>query len=305
MKKKLLIHEVFEKAKKESGKDSKNGRAEYLSLLFEDKLNFQMSEKSFVRYYDNFIRDEKEDRNIDTPTLNKMSEYLGFQNFNHFCNTETFTKINEDSSFTSVKISVNNEDKSITEKLSQIVVNITTTPIFKLPEFFTKQSNLGIIGVIILGGVLGNKLYNIDENSNKVTVQDSIQSTNQPVKSDVKTIVYIPQTPASQVSQVDTSALEEKDKTVSQKQCMYWNGKEYIAENCSEPQQNLIALDLKKVAHFKKITTPDTITEKSLNKVYYSKYKHEIEFFTMEGKNPENGKSLKPITEYIINKYTK
>ena len=137
MSKKLLIREIFEKGKSESGRDSKSGIALYLSLYFYDEWKFEISERTFVRYYDTFLIDN-EDKNIDTQTLDKLSQYLDFDDFADFCKNENFSKINDDSSYTKVNVTFDNEDKSFTEKLSQIVVNITTQPIFKFPEFLTK-----------------------------------------------------------------------------------------------------------------------------------------------------------------------
>lgn len=267
MSKKLLIREVFEKGKRESGKDSKNGIAVYLWSYFEDKMNFDISDKTLVRYNDAFLRDNK-DVNIEPLILDKLSQFLEFKDFADFCKNENFTKRNEDSSFTKVNVLFDNEDKSFTEKLSQIVVNITTTPIFKFPEFLTKQSNLGIIGAILCGGLfVGNKMYKADERTPEI-----INNGNR------------------------------LGLLAATKQCMYWNGKEYVAEDCGQPKDDLIAIDPKKIANFKKITKPDTIS--SVRGIWYSKYQNEVEFFTADGINPENGKSLNPLTDHILGKYT-
>ena len=82
---------------------------------------------------------------------------------------------------------------------------------------------------------------------------------------------------------------------------MFWTGKEYIPANCSETANGLIALDMKLVNNFKKITMPDTIT--SIKNVWYSKHQNVVEFFTADGVNPENGKDVRPVTTYIFEKY--
>ena len=108
MSKKLLIREIFEKGKRESGRDSKSGIAMYLSLYFYDEWKFEISERTFVRYYDAFLIDN-DDKNIDTQTLDKLSQYLEFNDYKDFCNTATLTRENPDSSFTSVKVSIDDE----------------------------------------------------------------------------------------------------------------------------------------------------------------------------------------------------
>ena len=37
--------------------------------------------------------------------------------------------------------------------------------------------------------------------------------------------------------------------------------------------------------------------------VWYDKYHNKLTFFTKEGIHPTNGRTLKPVTPYIINKY--
>ncbi|WP_449400149.1 hypothetical protein [Chryseobacterium wanjuense] len=43
-KRKLLIHEVFEQAKRESGRETKSGIATYLWTYFEEHLNYIISD---------------------------------------------------------------------------------------------------------------------------------------------------------------------------------------------------------------------------------------------------------------------
>jgi len=45
-------------------------------------------------------------------------------------------------------------------------------------------------------------------------------------------------------------------------------------------------LDSKKLVHFKKITRKNTITLRSIGKVWYSKIKNKVELFTDTGYNP-------------------
>ncbi|MBO6201570.1 MAG: hypothetical protein J6N74_08120 [Chryseobacterium sp.] len=295
MSKKLLIREIFEKGRKDSGKDSKSGIALYLSLYFYDEWKFEISERTFVRYYDAFLIDD-EDKNIDTQVLDKMSQYLEFKDFKDFCKTETFTKINKDSSRTSVNVRIDDEDDP-ERKHPNITVNITTNPILKLQEFFAKQSSFGVIGLLIFGGFFTNNYFKKEENPAVKFAE---------VKNDeLKT-----ETPAKEIITWKENEITPRDQDVKEEppkeeklQCMFWDGKEYIPTHCSDTENGLIALDRKLVDNFKKITTPDTIT--SIKNVWYSKHQNVVEFFTADGVNPENGKELHELSQHMFDKYIK
>ncbi len=91
-------------------------------------------------------------------------------------------------------------------------------------------------------------------------------------------------------------------------QCMCWEGDRYVEIDCAA-QTNLLGskkvpLDHEKLSNFKKITRPDTLTLKHVNKVWYSKIDHDVEFFTSSGFHPEHtNRSLKAATERILTKY--
>jgi hypothetical protein len=90
------------------------------------------------------------------------------------------------------------------------------------------------------------------------------------------------------------------------KQCMYWNGDEYIPVAYDAKIQNavIIALDRYKVKHMKRITRPDTITSYSVGKVGRATINGKLEFFTDIGENPtDNKKRLLPLTQYMLEKH--
>ena len=89
-------------------------------------------------------------------------------------------------------------------------------------------------------------------------------------------------------------------------QCMYWNGDQYIQLACETklPYTQVIALDLFKLDHFKKITRPDTLTEAHINKIWYLKTNNEVELYTCDGKHPEQPhRRLRPLSKYMFDKY--
>ena len=293
MSKKILMHEIFEKGKRESGKDSKSGIALYLSLYFYDEWKFEISERTFVRYYDSFLINN-EDKNIDTQTLDKLSQYLDFKDYKDFCKTETFSKINKDSSRTSVNVRIDDEDDS-QRKYPNITVNITTNPILKLQEFFAKQSGFGLIGLLIFGGFFTNNYLKKEE----IPIVKLGEVKGAEVRKKLPESETSKSTSEKNVPKVDQ--IPQKATKEESLQCMYWSGEEFIPAHCSETANGLIALDRKLVDNFKKITTPDTIS--SIKNVWYSKHQNVVEFFTADGKNPENGKELRPVTNYIFEKY--
>jgi hypothetical protein len=88
--------------------------------------------------------------------------------------------------------------------------------------------------------------------------------------------------------------------------CMYWAKDHFQPIPCTQkvPNTLVVALDTVKVKNFKRITRPDTITNRAKGSVWYSKIDNEIEFFTADGEHPVViGRRLKPITDYIIDKY--
>ena len=87
--------------------------------------------------------------------------------------------------------------------------------------------------------------------------------------------------------------------------CMIWKENHYEEIECEEtsPQINAIPYN-ETVFQLKKITRIDTLNlDNSIDKVWYLKKNGEVEFYTNYGLHPENGKTLKPVTKYILTKY--
>lgn len=91
------------------------------------------------------------------------------------------------------------------------------------------------------------------------------------------------------------------------KQCMYWNGNQFIAVSCSSEEiegVRVVALDERRLKKFQKTSRADTIGYKDLGNVWYMGTDSIPEFFTDSGMHPvDDRKQLKPITKYIIDKY--
>ncbi|CEJ67766.1 hypothetical protein BN1195_00042 [Chryseobacterium oranimense G311] len=275
-KKKLLIHEVFEKIRRKSPKDTKSGWAEDLSDDLEKELKFTISAKTLSRYYDSFVAETKEETGIETLILNRLSQYLEYKDFDHF--SKTFIKQNDEAKSTTVKISVDDGQESLSKKISDIFITVTNTlesnPTFNMPEF-VKQNGMGIVGIILIAGVFFANGTHADKKQK-------------------------PLIPAfGQLLGAEPEPLNEKN-------CMYWDKSEYRLADCEDknPRHDLKPLDSVLLKHFKRINRKDTLNvNNALGVTWYSKFYGNVEFFTMDGEDPENGRELRASTAYIIQKY--
>ncbi|WP_374465316.1 hypothetical protein [Chryseobacterium sp.] len=87
---------------------------------------------------------------------------------------------------------------------------------------------------------------------------------------------------------------------------MYWDKDRYMATDSSSlgSQVEVVPMNEYMFKYFKKIMRPDTLTvANSLGKVWYNKSKNHVEFFTSFGKHPENEKTLKGVSERILENY--
>lgn len=95
----------------------------------------------------------------------------------------------------------------------------------------------------------------------------------------------------------------------TKKACMQWQNDHYEEVTCETNTGNLYSLlpIKEELLHFRKIQVCDTTTFFRQNKpvVWYSRCNKQLEYFNEPGFNPENGKALKPITQYMIDKHIK
>jgi hypothetical protein len=95
-------------------------------------------------------------------------------------------------------------------------------------------------------------------------------------------------------------------------QCMQWQKDHYEAVVCETKAMGFVNLYStmplnKNMLNFRKIKICDTTTFFMHNRpvVWYCKTGNNLEFFNGPGFNPENEKPLRPITQYMIDKYIK
>lgn len=77
-----LVNSVFEKAGKESGKDSVHGKAEYLSEHIFEIYKFSVSSKTLSRY-------QKKEYSPSHPLTDYFSKFLGYKNYGEFVKHES------------------------------------------------------------------------------------------------------------------------------------------------------------------------------------------------------------------------
>ncbi|MDQ0477118.1 hypothetical protein [Chryseobacterium sp. MDT2-18] len=251
--KKQLVEEVFDKAKRESGKSTKNGLSEYLVITLEEKVSLSISERTLIRYYDTYVINstKKNEIEIDSNTLDKLSQYLSYRCFEHFVNPNEFV-------LDGVEAANVHRPIGVYQDLTKVVeggLHINIHNMIRLPDFIknNKGMSLGITGALLASGSFAHFNGSFQKNDH-----------------------------------------------------MYWNGVEYKLTTAQDrnPKHAVIPLDTVQFKYFKKITRPDTLDlDNGLNKVWYSKYRNKVEFFTMDGTNPDNHKELKPVSEGILEKY--
>jgi hypothetical protein len=88
--------------------------------------------------------------------------------------------------------------------------------------------------------------------------------------------------------------------------CMFWAGDHYQPIYCSQRHGDalIIPLDSDKIAHFKKIMRPDTITESALGTIWYVQFQGIYECYTSPGYHPiDTNLKLRLLTDYVLIKH--
>jgi hypothetical protein len=96
------------------------------------------------------------------------------------------------------------------------------------------------------------------------------------------------------------------------KGCMQWSDNHYEVVDCKEGIEgnpNEIIIYDSNLLDFKKIQVCDTTTWSANGKaiIWYAKTDNEVSFFTTcgNGRDPESGSTIRPVTKHIFNKYKK
>ena len=297
LQKRELVFQVYEKAKKSTTESSFSGISKNLELVLLEDFGIPLSYKTFETYY-KILVENNEDYKIKTTILNDLSTYLGYADFKDFTGQNPIKN-------SKIKISIDGKESvKETKSFSDIIINITNSPVFTLPEFITKHSNsFVLIGIFLVSGFILKKgdFFLVEKEEKRIQEIDSVivQKNN---------LSKLEPTPAQFVNvPKQILAIPEEKNLERKKECMYWNGEIYVEVFCGEKIEGTEVLGLNEEAKLmRKITRPDTLTEEnSLGKVWYDKSNNHVEFFTHYGKHPENGKTLKEVTSHILEKYAK
>lgn len=100
-------------------------------------------------------------------------------------------------------------------------------------------------------------------------------------------------------------------KSFATKECMVWKGNKYEAVDCNEKTNGFVEITLPKddklIEEFRKmkVDTKTSFFDKKGNpKIWYIKNPNgTLEFYNQPGLQPETGKTLRPISRYIIQEY--
>ncbi|TXF79000.1 hypothetical protein [Chryseobacterium sp.] len=211
-KKRALIKMVFDKARKEVPNTSTSSLAAYLSALFQEKFEFAKGEKTFSRYHKKLI-DENTDYNIDAITLDQLSSYIGFENFSSFCENFKDEKVQQ---YGAVRITVS--DETAENNVSGVVINITNSPLFNIPEFFTQNKNsFAFLALIMVLGFFVNRSGYFEKDREHIVLEVWNQAVPVTEKNDStvqKLRIYIIEKP-----ETDTAV---EIVTTKKKKRMYW-----------------------------------------------------------------------------------
>lgn len=103
-----------------------------------------------------------------------------------------------------------------------------------------------------------------------------------------------------------------KDLLLPGKECMQWQNDQYVEVDCQEEINSLYSSSAvvpfdENTSMLRKLQVSDTTTFYKGGKaiIWYCKVDGSPEFFDRPGFHPITGKGLKPITDYIIDKYVK
>ncbi len=155
-----------------------------------------------------------------------------------------------------------------------------------------------------------------NQNEKTIEIQTTTNSTTLKINPETPAIIPIPKKSIKNKLVIGSLALLSlfgaKQLLFKEKQCMKWCGNHYETVHCTTQAKASASYEIIKPYdddeyQRKKLNVCDTTTFFMGNKpkVWYSKKNNIVEFFNIDGYNPENGVELRQITHYIIEKYVK
>lgn len=97
-----------------------------------------------------------------------------------------------------------------------------------------------------------------------------------------------------------------QQKKIANNVCVYWANDHYEQVSCNENPKGriIIPMDPGKVKSFRRITREDTITARSVGRLYYIKDSNTFKYYTEPGNYPEDlNRTLKVLSQYVFEKH--
>ncbi|OCA80323.1 hypothetical protein BBH99_04335 [Chryseobacterium contaminans] len=253
-----------------------------IKTVFETAKNvLPRKNKSAVSKYLSLLFEEQYDFSRDDKTYSRFYTYLVQKNKDYNIDDDALYYLSRYIGYDSFddfcnRVSIEGDGKTtftlsfkdLSDKIQQTI--ITVTPTVLLPDFMRKNG-LGILEMtLVLFLVTGGVVFSNGKNSKSFGFMSGWNSP------------------------------------VINKAYMYWDKDRYMATDSSSlgSQVEVVPMNEYMFKYFKKITRPDTLTAtNSLGKVWYNKSKNHVEFFTSFGRHPENEKTLKEVSERILENY--
>ena len=213
-----------------------------------------------------------------------------------------------------------NETESPTDdiiELAAILVDFNLRPYNKFRRFFLNENEKNIVDPRNLD--LGT-----DQISEEIITEKNFKNSNGETIIRLEKLTDITIKPTSFRNNVREIFLKKSNQILlllfiilfstciffaQRKQCMQWSTDHYEKVSCDlEGNYNKIEPFDETVFNLKKITICDTTTcfdNNGVPIIWYAKVGDSVEFFNTHGMHPEKKKPLKPVTQYIIDKYVK
>lgn len=170
---------------------------DFLSQKLEEKFGYSKDGRTFVRYYKRLVK-ENEDYPIDGITLDQLSWYVNYDDFKDF--SENY-RIRKDHGETQIEMRIGNDEDSLSERLSKIIINITNAPVFHIPHMAKNGMGIGALILILFAGFSyggngskENQCMYWDGNEYKLTSCDDKNPKHQLLPADTVKLKYFKKT---------------------------------------------------------------------------------------------------------------
>ncbi|MFD1602585.1 hypothetical protein ACFSJW_20045 [Flavobacterium artemisiae] len=202
--------------------------------------------------------------------------------------------------------------------MAAILVDYELRPFNKFRTVGLNSVKENVIKEVVLDNVVKETIETEEEEVNEKTLDQEIIYKTQPVTHFLQSTPIIESRKVKRVKYIIATAIVVLIGfviflTLSKKECMQWSQDHYELVDCDFKPQGIAVLNPvelldESLVNLKKVQVCDTTQyfDKNGNAVvWYAKTANGIDFFNGHGRHPENNNSLRPVTQYIINKYVK